>query len=102
LLQERARPRGHQFVGSAVCGECHTKAHAIWEKTPHQHATESIVHPKERSEIPRHFDPECLSCHVTGWEPQKYVPFAGGGSLKPSRSAAGRWRKSRSAAGLQS
>lgn len=23
-------------------------------------------------------DPECLSCHVTGWEPQKYFPFTGG------------------------
>jgi hypothetical protein len=24
------------------------------------------------------FDPECLSCHVTGWEPQKYFPFDSG------------------------
>jgi hypothetical protein len=27
---------------------------------------------------PRHFDPECVSCHATGWEPQKYFPFESG------------------------
>ncbi|RIK83610.1 MAG: hypothetical protein DCC68_03150 [Planctomycetota bacterium] len=67
-----------QFVGSAKCGDCHATAFEIWEKTPHAHATESLVHPPERSEIARHFDAECLSCHVTGWEPQKFVPFASG------------------------
>jgi hypothetical protein len=67
-----------QFVGSQKCGDCHTTAFEIWEKTPHSHATESIVHPPERSEIARHFDAECLSCHVTGWEPQKFVPYASG------------------------
>ncbi len=67
-----------QFVGSHKCGECHSTAFEIWEKTPHAHATESLVHPPERSEIARHFDAECLSCHVTGWEPQKFVPYASG------------------------
>ena len=67
-----------QFVGSHKCGECHTKAFEIWEKTPHAHATESLVHPPERSSIARHFDAECLSCHVTGWEPQQFVPYASG------------------------
>jgi hypothetical protein len=27
---------------------------------------------------PRQYDPECLSCHVTGWEPQKFMPYTGG------------------------
>jgi hypothetical protein len=71
-------PSGLEFVGSAACADCHTKASAIWSETPHAHATESIVHPRERAEIPRHFDPECLSCHVTGWNPQKYYPYASG------------------------
>jgi Cytochrome c554 and c-prime len=26
----------------------------------------------------RQFDPECLSCHVTGWDAEKYFPFASG------------------------
>ena len=24
------------------------------------------------------FDPECLSCHVTGWSPQEFLPYASG------------------------
>lgn len=70
---------GSKFVGSEKCGECHTTAMEIWEKTPHSHATESIVHPpNDRGDIARHFDPECLSCHVTGWNPQGYYPYLSG------------------------
>ena len=79
----RALPRPHptsrRFVGSETCGECHTKAMAIWSKTPHAHATDSLVRPPNtRADIPRQFDPECLSCHVTGWDPQKYTPLDSG------------------------
>ena len=62
------------FVGSAVCADCHTTATEIFEATPHAHATDTLVH----LDPPRHFDPECLSCHVTGWNPQKYFPYASG------------------------
>jgi hypothetical protein len=71
-------PTGRQFVGSETCGECHVEEYEIWEKTPHAHAMDSLVHPGERSEIPRHYDPECLSCHVTGWNPQKFYPYDSG------------------------
>lgn len=67
-----------QFVGSEKCADCHGKEYRIWNKTAHAHATETLVHPPERSEIARNFDAECLSCHVTGWEPQKFVPYASG------------------------
>ncbi len=78
-LKPQAHPSGLQFVGSEKCGECHTQAYAVWEKTPHAHATESLVKPPNtRGDIARHYDPECLSCHVTGWEPQKFFPFASG------------------------
>ncbi|QDV54485.1 multiheme c-type cytochrome [Rosistilla oblonga] len=70
---------GNKFVGSQKCGECHTTAMEIWEGTPHAHATESIVRPpNDRGDIARHFDPECLSCHVTGWNPQGYYPYLSG------------------------
>ncbi len=69
---------GRQFVGSQACADCHTKAFAVWKETPHAHATDSLVYPNERSEIPRHHDPECLSCHVTGWNPQSYFPYTSG------------------------
>lgn len=71
-------PSGTEFVGSSACVDCHQREYDIWKESPHFHATDSIVHPGERSEIPRHFDPECLSCHVTGWNPQKFYPYYSG------------------------
>lgn len=74
-----AHPSGRTYVGSEACGDCHTTAYEIWEGTPHSHATTSIVEPdNERGGIPRHHDPECISCHVTGWNPQKYYPYTTG------------------------
>ena len=63
-----------QFVGSSVCADCHAEATEVFETTPHAHATETLLH----LDPPRHFDPECLSCHVTGWNPQEYFPYASG------------------------
>lgn len=67
-------PRG-QFAGAASCADCHPTAHGIWSRTPHAHATDSLV---KKSVPPRQFDPECLSCHVTGWKPQEYIPYETG------------------------
>ena len=70
---------GNQFVGTATCGKCHTEALDIWENSPHADATDSIVAPpQDRGDVPRHFDPECISCHVTGWNPQEYYPYETG------------------------
>ena len=77
-LQPIPHPSGRTFVGSKACGECHKKAYAVWKETSHAHAIDSLVHPGERSEIPRHFDPECIGCHVVGWSPQKYFPYTSG------------------------
>jgi hypothetical protein len=71
-------PTDRQFVGSDACIDCHDGDYAIWEKTSHGHALDSLVHPGERSEVPRHFDPECISCHVVGWNPQKHFPYISG------------------------
>ncbi|QDU94654.1 multiheme c-type cytochrome [Lignipirellula cremea] len=71
-------PSGHTYVGTQTCAECHTKAFDVWKNTPHAHATDSLIHPSERGDIPRHHDPECLSCHVTGWNPQQYFPYQSG------------------------
>ncbi|MGD9632976.1 MAG: multiheme c-type cytochrome [Pirellulales bacterium] len=73
-IKPTAHPTARQFAGSEACSGCHTSAFAVWEKTPHAHATKTL----EQLNPPRHFDPECLSCHVTGWEPQKYFPFISG------------------------
>lgn len=73
-LHPSAEVTASQYAGSKTCEDCHYEEYEIWKNSPHAGATESIV----ELEPPRHFDPECISCHVTGWEPQKYHPFAGG------------------------
>jgi hypothetical protein len=65
---------GGKFAGTQVCGDCHLTATEVYINTPHSHATETLVNLTPA----RHFDPECLSCHATGWEPQKYFPFQSG------------------------
>ncbi|MCA9227801.1 MAG: hypothetical protein KDA47_19410, partial [Planctomycetales bacterium] len=71
-------PSGNRYVGSESCGACHEDAYDVWKDSAHSHALDSLVHPGERSDIARHYDPECLSCHVTGWNPQKYYPYTSG------------------------
>ena len=77
-LRPLSHPSTREFVGTEKCGECHTTAFEKWEKTPHAHATESIIKPPGRGDVPRHFDPECISCHVTGWNPQGFYPYLSG------------------------
>ena len=76
-LRPLTHPSGREFVGTEKCGECHTTAMDIWKNTPHAHATDSIVEPPTRT-LARHFDPECLSCHVTGWNPQRVFAYRSG------------------------
>ena len=74
-LKPTLHPSGREFAGSKACADCHLSATEVYENTPHFHATETLV---SKVVPPRHFDPECLSCHATGWEPQKYFPFESG------------------------
>jgi hypothetical protein len=67
-------PSGRRFAGSEVCADCHGTASQVHENTPHAHATETLVN----LDPAREYDPECLSCHVTGWHPQNYFPFVSG------------------------
>ncbi|TWT42495.1 Cytochrome c-554 precursor [Botrimarina hoheduenensis] len=73
-LKPRRHPTNEEFAGSAVCADCHTAAWEVFEKTPHFWTTETLV----ALNPARHLDPECISCHAVGWEPQKYYPFASG------------------------
>jgi Cytochrome c554 and c-prime len=67
-------PSGRKFAGSATCADCHTAATEVFEKSAHAHATDTLAHLNP----PRNFDPECLSCHVTGWDPQRFFPYTSG------------------------
>lgn len=76
---EIPHPTSRKYIGSEACGDCHTTAFEVWEGSPHVHATESIVAANnDRGGIPRHFDPECISCHATGWNAQEYYPYESG------------------------
>ena len=70
-------PSGHAFVGAEKCGECHTKAFEHWKTTPHAKAFTTLITGREGDTDPisRIHDPECLACHVTGWEPKEMLRF---------------------------
>ena len=70
-------PSGHAFVGAEKCGECHTKAFEHWKTTPHAKAYTTLITGREGDTDPisRIHDPECLACHVTGWEPKEMLRF---------------------------
>ena len=72
---------GAKFVGTKVCAECHPKAFAVWEKSDHAHAYDSLI--KGRPELKNRWvsrinDPECLACHTTGWHPQEVLRYTSG------------------------
>jgi hypothetical protein len=69
-----SHPTGRQFAGSAACADCHTAATEVFTGTMHAHALETL----QNLNPPRCYDPECVSCHVTGWDSQKYYPFVSG------------------------
>jgi len=74
-------PTGRQFVGVESCKECHKKAYAKWITTKHSHAYKSLIEGRPGMKddwIPRNYDPECLACHVTGWDPSKVRRYDSG------------------------
>lgn len=76
-LQPVPHPRRElqgDFVGSAACGECHAEALRTWQKSGHARATRTLI----EAVPPRHFDPECIACHMTGWHPPGAFPYQSG------------------------
>ncbi|NBW86260.1 MAG: hypothetical protein EBR23_05415 [Planctomycetia bacterium] len=67
-------PTGRRFAGSAACADCHAHAYEVWKDSAHAKALTTLEEQKPR----RDGDPECLSCHVVGWAPQRFEPFEGG------------------------
>ena len=67
-------PTGRRFAGSASCAECHTSSFEVWTNSGHAEALTTLETQTPR----RDGDPECLSCHVVGWAPQKFQPYEGG------------------------
>ncbi len=55
-----------KFVGSQTCAKCHAPDFAIWKTTKHEHAFEALSKVANKP-AQRQYDPECVSCHVTGF-----------------------------------
>ncbi len=60
-LEKQATQGKNRYVGSAECKSCHEKEYAQWSTTSHAMAFHSLIR-KER-----HFYPDCVSCHSTGF-----------------------------------
>lgn len=74
-------PELGKFVGVDQCKDCHTFAYSVWKDSKHAHAYESLIKGREKYDgewVSRIYDPECLCCHTTGWEPQAALRFASG------------------------
>ena len=62
------------YVGSDACKECHLHAYAVWNKSRHSEAMETLENVRFASN--RQYDPECIKCHVTGFQnPGGYNDF---------------------------
>jgi len=62
------------FVGTQKCRDCHELSYDVWKKSGHAKAYATLA----ELDPPRQYDPECISCHVVGWNPQGYYPYEGG------------------------
>lgn len=62
------------FAGSKKCATCHEEPYDTWRTTAHARAMRTLT----ELDPPRHFDPECLACHVTGWHVQGCYPYESG------------------------
>eukprot|EP00913_Durusdinium_trenchii_P028495 g26723.t1 len=74
-------PSGSSYVGAQQCGECHKKAYNKWKTTKHAKAYEGLLLGRKDQRdnwIKRNYDPECLACHVTGWDPEKVTRYKSG------------------------
>jgi hypothetical protein len=67
-----------RYVGAEACKDCHKNAYAVWSSSRHSHAYEALIEhgkPVARRErkgaapvlIGRQYDPECVTCHTTGF-----------------------------------
>ena len=62
------------YIGSQRCESCHAEAYEKWTSSRHAKAWTSL----ENSIPPRTSDPECIVCHVVGWDVKMKAPYEGG------------------------
>ena len=61
LAAKRSKDKVSVYAGDAACKTCHPAAHDKWSSSKHGRAYETL------RKINKAFDPECLVCHVVGY-----------------------------------
>lgn len=74
-IHDRRTDELGKFVGSQSCADCHEPAYDTWRKSRHGNAWKSLV---ETSKPARTHDPECIACHVVGWDSKEFLPYENG------------------------
>ncbi len=64
LAAKRNKDKASVYAGDSVCKTCHPATHDIWSSSRHGKAYETL------RKINKAFDPECLVCHVVGYNTQ--------------------------------
>jgi hypothetical protein len=62
------------FVGSHKCESCHDESYKVWKKSGHAKAWDTL----KKADPPRDPDPECIACHVVGWNAAQFFPYESG------------------------
>jgi hypothetical protein len=55
-------PEGLAYVGNETCKDCHSTPYQAWAKSKHARAFRTL------EEVKHEADPECVICHVVGFE----------------------------------
>ena len=61
LAAKRNKDKVSIYAGDTVCKTCHSEAHEKWSSSRHGKAYQTL------RKINKAFDPECLVCHVVGY-----------------------------------
>ena len=61
LVSKRNRSKQSVYAGETVCKTCHPAEHTVWSGSHHGRAYDTL------RKINKAFDPECLVCHVVGF-----------------------------------
>ena len=61
LAAKRKQKQNRVYATDQTCLTCHSREHDLWSKTGHSRAYAAL------QEVNKSFDPECLTCHTTGF-----------------------------------
>ena len=79
MMRQVPTQSGASYVGSSTCKGCHPSAAAVWEKSRHAGAWDTLVKAEgdpKRYGWPVTAYPDCVSCHVVGFREQSgFVSF---------------------------